>query len=56
MSLIGSLHRIALVMYFAFVFFKAINKLKSKEVGTMFKIKDEETVQVSNDLQFHRSS
>ena len=48
MSPIGSLLRIALVSYFAFVLFRAVKKLKSRDVGTMFSIKDEETVQVSD--------
>ena len=48
MSPIGSLFRIALVSYFAFVLFRAVKKLKSRDVGTMFSIKDEETVQVSD--------
>ena len=51
MSPIGSLLRIALVSYFAFVFFRAVKKLKSRDVGTMFSIKDEETVQVSDNYR-----
>ena len=42
----AKLATVALVCYFGFVVYRAINKLQSRDVGTMFATKSEETVQV----------
>ena len=36
---------VVLVCYFGFVMYRAINKLLSRDVGTMFATKSEDTVQ-----------
>ena len=45
MTPFGKLVMVALVCYFAFVLYSAIIKLKSRDIGTIFATKNEETVQ-----------
>ena len=45
MTYLSKIVAVALVCYFAFVLCRAIDKLMSREIGTMFATKSEETVQ-----------
>ena len=45
MSPFGKLALVALVCYFAFVVYRAVKKLESRDIGTIFTTKTEKTVQ-----------
>ena len=45
MTAIAKLVTLCLVCYFAFVLYRAVNKLKSRDVGTAFATKNEDAVQ-----------
>ena len=45
MTTSAKLVAVVLVCYFGFVMYRAINKLQSRDVGTMFATKSEDTVQ-----------
>ena len=45
MTPFAKLVTLALVCYLSFVVYRAINKLESRDLGTMFSTKSEETVQ-----------
>ena len=45
MTQIAKFVTVALVCYFTFVVYRAINKLETRDLGTMFSTKSEETVQ-----------
>ena len=44
MTPLGNLVMVALVCYFAFVLYRAVSKLNSGDIGTIFTLKNEETI------------